>query len=405
MRKFITLIMLGSPLLLKAQGFQVNLQGQKQQGMGNTGTAFIQDGAAAFYNPGGVSFLKENSVQIGGSPVISKGVYRDAASSVQSETKSPVSWPFAAYGVWGPKQSKFKFALAAYTPFGSTATWQDGWTGRFITTNLKLFSVFIQPTVSYKINDKWGVGAGFVYGIGHVELAKDLPVQDQAGKYGSAKLNGNANGVGFNAGVYYKPTQKFSVGLTYRSQVNMKVNSGTVDFSVPASLSSNFPNGPFSSKLPLPKVITLGFAYVATQKLTLALDINYIGWKAYDTLSFDYEKNTPVVQDTKSPRDYKNTFAFRAGGQYKINEKLDARLGIAYQLTPIKNGYVTPEVPDANRFVYSAGVGYKINKRFTVDASFTFEHFERNNTNIENHLSGTYEMNLFVPGVSVSYNF
>jgi len=30
--------------------------------MGNAGTGLIQDGAAIFYNPGGVSFLKENSV-------------------------------------------------------------------------------------------------------------------------------------------------------------------------------------------------------------------------------------------------------------------------------------------------------------------------------------------------------
>ena len=34
-----------------AQGFQVNLQGQKQQGMGGAGTALMQDGAALFYNP------------------------------------------------------------------------------------------------------------------------------------------------------------------------------------------------------------------------------------------------------------------------------------------------------------------------------------------------------------------
>ena len=44
--KLFLFILIALPLLQKAQGFQVNLQGQKQQGMGGAGSAFMQDGAA-----------------------------------------------------------------------------------------------------------------------------------------------------------------------------------------------------------------------------------------------------------------------------------------------------------------------------------------------------------------------
>jgi long-chain fatty acid transport protein len=104
--------------------------------------------------------------------------------------------------------------------------------------------------------------------------------------------------------------------------------------------------------------------YRATEKLLFALDVNYVGWKIYDTLAFDYKNNTSSLLDTKSARNYKNTFAFRFGSQYKLNEKLILRLGLAYGISPIQNGYVSPETPDANRINFTAGVGYQLTKNF-----------------------------------------
>jgi len=405
MKNLLIIILMSLPLLQKAQGFQVNLQGQKQQGMGGAGSALIQDGAAVFFNPGGVSFLKENSVNISGNAVIANSAYLDAPSNSFSRTTSPVATPFAAYAVWGNDSSKLKFGLGAYTPFGSIVTWQNGWTGRFALTSLKLQAIFIQPTVSYKICNKLGIGAGFVFANGNVELKQDIPLMNTSGNNGQADLKGKANGYGFNAGIYYKPTDKLSFALAYRSQVNMKVKDGTATFTVPSSVASNFPNGPFNSSLALPSVFTIGAAYVVNQKLSFALDVNYIGWKSYDTLAFDYKNNTAILADTKLPRCYKNTFAFRFGGQYRITDKIIARAGMSISRTPIKDGYVTPELPDANRVNYMAGFGYKITNRFMIDASYTFEHFTRKDNNIALQLNGTYKTYISAVGLSLLYNF
>lgn len=406
LQKLAATLILSAPFTINAQGYQVNLQGQAQQGMGNAGTAYIQDGASLFYNPGGMSFVKGNEINIGVSPTISHVKFLDKNTNLSAETKSPVGTPFAAYGIFGISDtSKFKLGIGVYTPFGSTVEWQDGWMGRFALTRLKLQAIFFQPTLSYKINNKLGIGAGFVYANGKVNLQKDIPVVDASGTYGHAELNGKAYGFGFNAGIYYKPIEKLSIGLTYRSQVNMSVDYGDATFTVPASLQSNFPNGKFKAKLPLPQVGTLGFAYKATDKLTLALDVNYVGWKTYDTLAFDYENNTTSLVDTKSARMYKNTFAFRLGGEYKVIEGLAVRLGAAYGISPVQNGYVTPETPDADRIIYTAGIGYTIKKKFGINASFYFSSFKREDTNLETGLSGTYKTNVCIPGVSLFYKF
>ena len=408
-KKLIAFTLLSAPFLINAQGFQVNLQGQTQQGMAGAGTALMQDNSAVFFNPGGMSFLKDNTISGGVTATIANGEYLDAASSRVSRTDNPISTPFTGYAVFGcldstKYASHFKFGMGVYTPFGSTAKWEDGWTGRFALTSLKLQAIFFQPTISWKISEKLGIGAGLVYGQGNVELKEDLPIYSN-GTYSNADLKGSAHGWGFNAGVYFKATKKLSIGLTYRSQVNMNLNNGTATISVPQSLATNFPSGPFSSHIPLPQVLTLGFAYQVNTKLALALDINYIGWKAYDTLAFDYKNNTATFPDTKLPRDYKNTFAFRLGAQYKITPKFTARVGVALSLTPIKSGYVTPEVPDANKVNLTAGLGYQVCNRFRVDVSYTFENLNRTDNNLALQMNGTYKTYLSAPGISLTYKF
>lgn len=374
--------------------------------MASAGAAFVQDAAILFYNPGGASFLQKSELIIGATPTFGRGKFLDANTNATAETTSPTSFPFAVYGVFGLKKvEKLKFGLAVYTPFGSTIEWEAGWTGRFALTRLELRSIFVQPTVSYKLTDKIGFGAGFIYSTGKVNLQKDIPVLGADGNYGHAELNGAASGFGFNAGLYFKPTEKLSLGLSYRSQVTMKVDNGEATFTVPSALAGNFPSGKFSSQLPLPQVLTLGSAYKINEKLDLALDVNFVGWKAYDTLAFDYEKNTPSLVDTKSARNYRNTFALRLGGQYKITDHLITRLGVSYGITPVKDGYVTPETPDANRISYTVGLGYQLGEHFMIDASFLFTALDRTDTNLETNLSGQFRTNVCAPGISFSYKF
>lgn len=406
LQKLVASLTLFIPMAINAQGYQVNLQGQVQQGMGGAGTAYMNDGAALFFNPGGASFIKGNSINLGVSSTIPNGQFLDKNTGKTARTKSPSSYPFAAYALFGAKDtSHLKFGLAVYTPFGSTVEWEDAWMGRFALTRLKLQSVFFQPTVSYKITHNLGIGAGFVYAAGSVNLQKDIPVVDANGNYGHAELDGKAKGYGFNIGIYYKPMDKLSIGLTYRSKVTMQIKEGDAKFTVPASLATNFPNGKFTSELPLPSVLTLGLAYSINSKIDLALDVNYVGWKAYDTLAFDYENNTTSLLDTRSARRYENTIAFRLGGQYKITEGFAVRLGIAYGQTPVQSGYLTPETPDANRINYTLGFGYTYKNKLGVNASVLFTSFKREDTNLETGLSGTYQTNVVAPGISLFYKF
>lgn len=393
-------------LNLSAQGFQVNFQGQKQQGMGFAGTALFQDAASIFYNAGSIAFSNENSANVSVTPIFANVLYVDSATGGAYRTENPVGTPFCAYGLFQHKKlEKFKFGIGIYTPFGSTVKWEDNWIGRFAITRLKLQAIYIQPTISYRLSKKIGIGGGFIYSKGSVNLQKDIPVQDSLGNYSHVELNGKAAGFGFNLGVNFQVNDQFSMGLSYRSKIKMSVKKGEADFSVPSSLASNFPNGNFSGTLPLPDVATIGFAYKVSKKWTLAIDINHVGWKSYDTLAFDYALNTSSLLDTKSPREYKNIFAFRGGGEFGASKNLDLRFGGGFGFTPVQDGYLTPETPDANRIYGTLGISYRFTNRFSMDASLYYTHLKRAGRNIETNLNGTFTTKALAPGFSLIYNW
>lgn len=406
--------LLTASLLLPAMmslgaGYQLNLQGLRQLAMGGGGSAWVWDASTIFYNPGGLS--RVDGIQAYGSALFimpSTKFVQTPTGGYSYESKSQTFVPFNVY-VGGTilKSKRLGVGLGVYTPFGSGLTWDDNWTGRYVNQSIKLQSVFFQPTVSYRITDMVSVGAGFVYAIGNVDLKQAIPTQDQNGMDGQAQLKGNAHGTGYNVGIHIKPNDKWQFGVTYRSEVKMKVDNGDATFTnIPSSLSSQFPNTNFSTSLPLPEVLSVGVGFKPCKRLVLTADFNLVGWKSYDTLRFDYDQTTAQLQNTRTPRLYKNTIALRAGANYAVTKGFSLMAGIAYDPSPVRDGYVSPELPDANRLVLTGGLTYKPISKLTILAAVEYVTSEkRNSTFLPANLSGRYQTKAITPGIGVSYDF
>jgi len=407
MRKILLLALAIAPVLSYAQGFQVNLEGQKQIGMGHTGVGQAQDGAAVFFNPGAVAMLPQNYVQAGISPLFFKSDFNPSGTTVQDYNASKVATPFSGYAVWGPKNARWKLSLGVYTPFGGLTDWGHNWAGKYSLESLNLKAIYVQPTLSVRITNNLSVGAGFVYNHGTVDLTQALPLSNSSGQDGQAELKGSGKGYGWNAGIYFKASKELTIGYVHRSKVNTTINNGNAIFIVPASLASAFPQpNSFNATIPLPATDAIGFGFYPNKQWTIAFDANLYSWNVYKQLAFDYKTNTPQLQDTNEPRNYKNAVALRAGAQYRYKDNWNFRFGGGYASTAVDDGYVTPEAPDANRVYGTLGVGYAVCKHVDVDLSFEYEHLmARTQTNTYSNLSGTFETNVYIPGISIAYHW
>lgn len=405
-------LLIGSLLLssmVYGAGFQLNLQGMRQLAMGGSGTAIAWDASTIFYNPGGLSDIDNWQVYGSVNALVPRTRYVEAPTGTNVVDAIEHTYtPFNLY-VAAPigYKTRWTAGVGVYTPFGTGVDWGKEWVGKYVIQNISLQAIFIQPTVSYEVNDYISVGAGFIYAFGNFELNRSVPTLNSMDEPGQAELAGKANGVGFNLGLHIKPTDNLQVGLTYRSQVNMNVNHGYAKFSnIPSSISTQFPNTAFTSMLPLPQVASLGIGWMASDRVTLQADANFVGWGTYDTLTFNYENNTSSLQDTKAPRMYKNTLALRAGVHYKFSDNVAGMLGTAYDPSPVRDGFLNPDLPDAQRYLATGGLSVKFWEHLTVIGVVEYVFAEnRTGTSDDAGFTGTYQNKVINPGIAISYDF
>ena len=400
-----------------ASGFQIGLSGQKNIGLGGAGTGLYLDQAAQFYNPGAFAFVQGSGLQGGVNLAAPRISFRADGGGSQETLQNKNVFPFNGYAGFGPKEGKWKLGVAVYTPFGSELHYGAGWTGRYALTDINLRSVFGQFTAAYALTPKLAVGAGLVTLLyGDVDLQRDIPLQSQAGGTFHAQLTGKADHkLGVNAGILFKPTDKLSLGLSYRSAIDAHVSGGSIALTnAPAAVAGSFSATSFDVTLPLPDVYSFGLGVRPTDKLLLAFDANLVGWSRYRTLDFTYNGGVLGGQAaSSSKRQYQDALAFRLGGQYKVTDNFTLRAGTFYDFACVKDGFVTPETPDADRLGLTAGFTYSIGERFGIDGSYLFEDFMQRSQSqsqlLDNgttdRVAGTYKTTIHVPGLGLFVKF
>ena len=420
MRKLLSLTMMAfAATTAFAGGYRVSLQGQKQLAMGHTGVGVVQSAEVLFFNPAGAAFLKDRfNFSVGGNGLFAKTRFQNEANNWKSSTDN-FGTPFEIYASYRATDW-LTVGLAVYTPYGSAVEWDRDWVGANLVNNIDLEAIYIQPTVSIKINDQLSIGGGPIYVTGGVELNRNLsrslnenevPLGENGNPADVTIKAKNVTAWGWTAGMMINPTDKIRVGVSYRSEITMEARNGSAQFNqVPAFAQGTFSNTTFNADLPLPAELTAGFSVQLTDKWLVALDYNVAFWNVYKNLTVDFANNIPT---SVNPRNYKDASTYRIGAQYKPNQKFAFRAGYYFDESPVQDGYFAPETPRNDSMGFTGGLTYQITPKLGVDASFLYLHFKET-TNSYNYTAedgtpysfgGTYKNVVFSPGVGLTYSF
>ena len=396
-----------------AGGYQVGLHSQRNIGMGLIGTSLSYDASALFYNPGGVSFVDSTfSFSAGATFLMSRATYSSVDENYQANIKHELNLPFYFYAAFKPMKD-LSVGIAVNTPYGLNMSWPDNWQGRYMIQNVKFKAITIQPTVSYKFKDIIGIGAGLIIAYGDVNLNKAIPINDVNGADGSVNIKGSTVKYGFNAGIMAHPVKGLSIGVDYRSKIDMAVKDGDAKFTVPQVLTPNFPDNKVDMMLPLPANLDFGVSYEFSDKLMIGLALNYVFWNVYDSLIFDFKTPTSSVQaHSASPKMYENRLITRIGAQYRINHLITVRAGGYYDPSPVSSDYLDPMLPSSNEIGLTCGVSIYPCKGLSIDAAFEYlMGSERTGTSSPNqnpgdhNFSGKYNSAIYMPGIGLTYSF
>lgn len=449
MKRIFTIALTTLVTAAMAEGYQVNLQSARQAGMAHTGTSQKLGAESMHFNPAALVFMNNSvDLSVGASGVISKVQYEND-KGYKAATDNPISTPMSIYAGFTIFKDRLAAGLAVTTPYGSSLDWGKQWLGATTIQDISLRSFVFQPTVSVKIIEGLSFGAGLMVATGNFELSRALMGDAQFQSLGnnpalatykplinsiagsvpvSATLGGDSKTrVGYNLGLFYQPCEKISIGLSYRSQIKMKVTAGdaqinyasseiqallkTLGNMVPSYAIPPMDQGTFAAELPLPSNLTLGVSYTPNDRWLVALDLQRVGWKAYDQLAVSFNEKALEIDDIVSPKNYKNTMIYRLGAQYSATERFDVRFGAYLDETPVRSNNYNPETPGANKMGLTCGFSFTPYKNLFIDFAFSFiKGFERNGSytnplNSQDVFAGKYKSTAYTPSLGIRYSF
>ncbi len=403
MKKFIVsafALLLGAGAAM-AEGYQINSLSAKQIGMGHTGIALKLGSESMFFNPAGMAYM-DKTLDLSASLTGIMPTCTATENGKDYKTDNGVATPIgihAAFSIY----DNLKAGVSFYTPYGSSINWTDNWPGAVLNQNVGLKMFTIQPTVSWAITPKFSVGIGAMVSWATVDLNKGLvssttydaalplfkiyyPQLADAQPLGtttpaSVNLNGKADVVlGVNVGAMYNINEKWIVGASYRSQMNMKVKAGDASVTyanafAQAILGSSLDlinAANFKAEMPAPWVLGLGVSYKPIEKLTLAFDARLTGWSAYKQLDVEFlaEQLTDYNQHIK--KNYKNSMCYSLGAQYAVTKRFDARLGLMVDTSPVNDKYYNPETPGMTKIEPTIGLSFRPIPNLSVDLAFMY---------------------------------
>jgi len=388
MRKTLLSALFLTPFLALAGGFQLNVQGIKAIGMGGASGASGSEVSSVFFNPGAITQLKGQNFSFGLN-IIDPAVSLRTPQTANIDQTSGIGLPFLFYYSGSLFKEKFndklKVGFLVNNQFGSSTSFDDEWQGRNIIQNVSLKTFMFQPTLAYEIHEKLSIGGGFVFSLGQFDTESAIPVGPSA----QAALEGSGSAVGFNVGIYSQfltlgeeegNRTEFAIGLDYRSELDVDLTDGDVEFrNIPSSLADRFPaTTTFNSGVTLPAVFTAGFTAKHIKEnwsLEFVYDLNWTGWSSYDSLNFDFaSENTP---DSRSFQNWKNSLTHRFGLDYTYKNKYSVRAGAYYDESPVRDGFLSPQLPDITQWAYTFGLGYKVNEKLSFDFGYIRQDAER----------------------------
>lgn len=377
-----------------AEGYQVNTLSARQNGMGHTGVAQKLGSESMIFNPAGMAFMESDIDFRASMTAVIPTATATLPDGSKYKTDNPISTPMSVNLGFNILPS-LKGGISFYTPYGSGIKWGDTWPGSVLNESVTLKTFSLQPTLAWRVLPNLSVGAGAMITWGSVDLNKGLVPADSfngllsmmgrqwplSDPPASVNLNGKSKlAAGFNVGVLWDINSSLSIGASFRSKMRMKVNSGLASLKyaneqariVLQNQLDVLDQSEFASEMPCPYVLNIGAAWRPVSKLLLAFDAQLTGWHTYRSLDINFLSEQLTAYNQHLPKNYRDSWTFKLGSQYSLTEKLDLRLGLMIDTTPVRNNHYNPETPGMTKLSPSAGLSYSPVKFLSIDAALQY---------------------------------
>ncbi len=315
--------------------------------------------------------------------------------------------------------------LSVTAPFGFKTEYDSNWMGRYNGIKTEIKAVDLGLSLSYDVNPYVSLGASVFVERAEAELydAVDFgavlagaraPGFAPGSADGYTRIEAKDDAVGFTLGGLFTPVEGTNIGIAYRSKVDHKLNDADISFDVPASAAPLlaaarpgwFVDTQASTALNLPATLTGSISHQVNDRWTLMADVTRTGWSKFAEVRLDFDSAQPT---RALDFGYRNTTFASIGAEYRYNEKLTLRAGLATDQSPVTDDTRDVRVPDTDRKWVSLGATYRASGSAEYSVGYTHLFLDEPEVSLVSAtgstLQGKYDVGTDIVAFSAAYYF
>ncbi len=409
-------------------GLSLNNVGIKALGMGGAYIGVADDYSATYWNPAGLTQIKGAQIGLFTMDIMPTATYKYDAAGIDAQTDAMHYIGPSLMGYMPVLEGDLALGLGIYLPSGLGAKWNgDDLTalsggpgaatpGKSFEWETRLGAYHFAPSVAYKINDMFSVGAALnvSYAFLEIKQPRDLLMQDSSGaivpgqdRAVDSQYEEDGSGIGFGGtiGVMIKPHDKVNIGLTFRTE-NTVAMTGTAKLDAFKAYGKEETD--YERDLSWPMWFGGGIAVELMEDLIVALDLQYSQWSAtQDEIATTYDKWGELMTPEQAAivLHWEDAMQIRFGIQYGVNEDLTLRAGYYNDPAPAPDETLNILFPSITNNAFTLGGSYNFGQ-FGVDVGLEYLMGEDRAVTASGHnMPGTHGMNMFVWALGINYFF
>ncbi len=406
--------MSSTPIL--GAGFQLAERSVSGLGRAYSGEAAIADDASVLAsNAAGIIMLEDGALSAGlqyiNPQVDVSGINAVGAAVSDSDIAEHAFVPNFYYT--RKISDDLTAGLGIYAPFGLATSYSKSFASLVGTETSEITTVSINPSLAFRLNEQWTVGAGFsvMYVDGKL-TALNTVADGVPGAVGGTlfALEGDDWAYGWNIGVLFEATENTRIGLQYRSSFDVGIEGTAKGDLIDAATLTPNNSADTTLDIELPDVAELSVFHQINDTWAVHADVTWTGWSKFKALS--PKTGTPADAALATTENWDDAFRYAIGATYKHSDKVTFRAGVAYDESPVPGiQNRTLRIPDADRLWVSIGATIKLNACYNLDLGYTHIFADEADVTFkaaggnEGQFRGTAEGDVDLFGIGISGKF
>jgi long-chain fatty acid transport protein len=427
-----------------AAGFELREQSAIGQGASMAGAAARGDDPSfIFFNPAAMAWLSGTQLAVVGS-----GIFPHVSADSGRATRNAALGGSPITGSLGGEIGVDGFVPAAYMTYaandrvhlgvGLTVPWglstksSADFIGRYHAQTSSLRTINLTPAISWRVLDNFAIGAGVQIQNADTRLTSAVDYGAVGAAAGLARLGllpGSRDGItevsgddtafGWQIGAQWEPMAGTRVGASFRSAVFHRIRGDAEFQGVPAefqavpALRAAFANTGAGAELVTPETAHFGISHQLGTDWTLLAGASWTNWSRFRELLISFDNGRPA---SVTEERWADSWFLSAGAEYRWNEQLTLRAGLALDQSPVREADRTPRIPDNDRYWLSFGASYQLRPGIVLSAAYTHIFVEDstvalrdpgpNNTNqLRGNLNATYRGSVDIVTAQLRFAF